>query len=301
MKIIVLAERYNALVELCSGARKLGNWVEAISIGSLAPQGVNGADKVWSIPEQDGVMWEDYTETIAALLDKEKPNFLLVQATKRCKLVAGRLSAMMGASVITDVMELSSDGETKRMVYGGTAVRREKASTSIAIVMVGPGVLAGEAPVEFSGEVETLSFIEPKVKIKVVGREQKPKISVDLPNAKRVVGVGRGLGKEEDLAMVHQLAEAINGEVGCSRPIAEGEKWMPKETYIGVSGLMLAPEVYIALGISGQVQHMVGINRSKVVIAVNKDKNAPIFKQADYGIVGDIYKVVPAMIAQLGK
>ena len=98
--------------------------------------------------------------------------------------------------------------------------------------------------------------------------------------------------------MVRQLAAAIGGEVGCSRPIAEGEKWMPKENYIGVSGLMLAPEVYIALGISGQVQHMVGCNRAKVMIAVNKDKNAPIFQQADYGIVADLYKVVPALIKQ---
>jgi electron transfer flavoprotein alpha subunit len=299
MKILVFAERYNALTELCSGARKLGERVEAIVIGSPEQQGVN-ADKVWSIPAQEAAMLEDYTETLAALLQKEKPDLLLVEPTKRGKLIAGRLAAVLETSVITDVLELAPEGEAKRMVYGGAAVRREKAVTGTAIVMAGPGVLTGEPEAAaFQGEVETLAFIKSATTIKVISKEQKPKVFVNLPSAKRLVGVGRGIAKEEDLALVRQLAEVIGAEVGCTRPIAEGEKWMPKETYIGVSGLMLAPEVYLALGISGQVQHTVGINRAKVVIAINKDKNAPIFKQADYGIVGDLYKVVPAMINQL--
>ncbi|MHB8074760.1 electron transfer flavoprotein subunit alpha/FixB family protein [Desulfosporosinus fructosivorans] len=298
MKIWVFAEKYTALNELCRGARQLGERVEGIIVGS--PEGVISADKVWSIPAQEGAMLEDYTESIVALVEKEKPELLLVAPTKRGKLIAGRLAAMLGASVSTDVMKLTQDGEAKRMVYGGTAVRREKATTPTAIVMVGPGVLVVSAEAATSqAEVATVDFIEPTTKMKVISKEQKPKVTVDLPSAKRVVGVGRGIALAEDIAMARQLAEAIGGEVGCSRPIAEGEKWMPKETYIGVSGLMLAPEVYFALGISGQVQHMVGINRSKVVIAINKDKNAPIFKQADYGIVGDLYKIVPALLNQL--
>jgi electron transfer flavoprotein alpha subunit len=244
-------------------------------------------------------MVEDYTDTIAALLQKETPDLLLVESTKRCKVIAGRVAAIIGASVITDVMEFTPGMEASRMVYGGVAVRKEKAAAATAIAMVGSGVLESCSGAASQGVVETLAFVEPGVRIKTISKEQKPKVCVDLPSAKRVVGVGRGIVKEEDLAMIRQLADAIGGEVGCTRPIAEAERWMPKETYVGVSGLMLAPEVYIALGISGQVQHTVGVNRSKVVIAINKDKNAPIFKQADYGIVGDLYKVVPAMINKL--
>lgn len=300
MNMLVFAEKYAALTQLCSGAHQVGDRVEAVVIGSADGQFEIDADKIWSIPIWDGAMLEDYTDTLAALLEKVKPNLMLVEPTKRCKLIAGRLAAIMGTSVITDVMELSKEGETKRMVYGGAAVRREKAATSTAIVIAGPGVLEGSAQKDVSNiEVETFDFIKSKVKMKVIRKEQKPKVSVDLPCAKRVVGVGRGFIKAEDLELARQLAEVIGGEVGCSRPIAEGEKWMPKETYIGVSGLILAPEVYFALGISGQVQHMVGINHSKAVIAINKDKNAPIFKQADYGIVGDLYKIVPALISQL--
>lgn len=110
-----------------------------------------------------------------------------------------------------------------------------------------------------------------------------------------LVKIGRGLTKQEDLEMVYAFAAKLGAEVGCSRPIAQGENWMAISRYIGVSGVMLKPDIYVALGISGQVQHTVGVRDAKIIIAVNKDKNAPIFKQCDYGIVGDIYKVVPAL------
>lgn len=299
MRIFVFAEREKAYRELCAGAGQLAGGVEAVRIGSadqLDEEIKKVADKIWLIPEQSGAMLEDYTETIAALIKEETPDLLLVEPTKRGKLIAGRLAAILGTSVLTDVMELAADGEVKHLVYGGAAVRREKSTAATAIATVGAGVLAAENPSPRQGEVAVVDFMEPAKRLKRVSVEKKQKVSVDLASAKRVIGVGRGIAQEEDIAMVRELASAIGGEVGCSRPIAEGEKWMPKETYVGVSGLMLTPEVYMALGISGQVQHMVGCNRSKVVIAVNKDKNAPIFQQVDYGIVGDLYKVVPAMI-----
>lgn len=299
MRIIVFAEREKAYTELCIGAGQLGNGVEAIWIGShdqLSEEIKCSADKVWLIPAQSGAMLEDYTETIADLLSKEKPDLMLIEPTKRGKLIAGRLAALLGTSVMTDIMELSGNGEAKHLVYGGAAVRRERTVAETAIATVGNGALDVTNPSSRQGVVVSLNFVEPCHRMKRVTKEQKAKSNVDLLSAKRIVGVGRGIAKEEDLSLIRELAEAVGGEVGCSRPIAEGEKWMPKEAYIGVSGLMLAPEVYVALGISGQVQHMVGCNRSKVLIAINKDKNSPIFKQADYGIVADLYKVVPALI-----
>ena len=118
---------------------------------------------------------------------------------------------------------------------------------------------------------------------------------VNRTAAKRIVGVGRGVGAEEKIAALEELAEKIGAEMACSRPIAEGEKWMPKNRYLGVSGVVVKPDVYVACGISGQVQHMVGVNEARVIVAVNKDKNAPIFKHCDYGIVGDLNKVIPAL------
>lgn len=294
MTIMVFAEKNSALVELCSGAHQLGDQAGAIMIAPEIPQ-FRFANKVYYIPAQVDAMLEDYTDTIAALVEKEKPSILLVEPTKRCKLIVGRLAAMLGTSVITDVSELAKDGEAKHMVYGGAAVRKEKAVTSTAIITVGAGVFEPTEPTGNS-EVETVNFVEPAFKIKVVGKQRKQKTSVDLTRSKRVVGIGRGLAKKEDLEMIRNFASAIGAEVGCSRPIADGENWMPKETYIGVTGLMLSPDVYFAIGISGQIQHVVGMNQSKTVIAINKDKNAPIYKHADYGIIGDLYKVVPALI-----
>lgn len=132
-------------------------------------------------------------------------------------------------------------------------------------------------------------------------RRAKSVSSVDLSKAKRVVGVGRGLVAQNDLEMVRQLASVLGAEVGCSRPIAEGENWMERERYIGVSGVLLKSDLYLTLGISGQIQHMVGGNGAKVIVAINKDKKAPIFNYADYGLVGDIYKVVPALIEHLSR
>lgn len=299
MNVLVFAEKQKAFVELCNGASQIGERVEAIVINSPDNKDIEVAvDKVWNIPLQDGVMLEDYTETIAALLDRAKPDVLLIEPSKRCKLIAGRLAAIAGTSVMTDLIELTKEGEGKHLVYGGAAIRKEKANSSLTIATVGSGILQGTGEAG-KGEIELFPFVEPTKKMKVLNKVQKTKSSVDLPSAKRVIGVGRGIAKEEDLEMIRQLAGVMNAEVGCSRPIAEAEKWMPKETYIGVSGLMLSPEVYVAIGISGQVQHTVGMNRSKVVIAINKDKNAAIFGQADYGIVGDLYKIVPALVDQL--
>ena len=117
--------------------------------------------------------------------------------------------------------------------------------------------------------------------------------------AKRILDVGRGLAAKEDLEMVRALAKVIGAEVGCSRPVAENNKWLPKANYMGITGVQVKPDFIITLGVSGQVQHIGGINKSKVIISVNKDKAAPIFKNCDFGLVGDIYKIVPALIEKL--
>ena len=121
----------------------------------------------------------------------------------------------------------------------------------------------------------------------------------NLAAARRIVSCGRGFKAEEDLGLARTLAEALGAEIACSRPLAEGTAWLSKDRYVGVSGMHVAPDVYVALGISGQVQHTSGMADSKVVVAVNNDANAPIFRISDYGIVGDIYDVVPALTAAL--
>jgi electron transfer flavoprotein alpha subunit len=123
--------------------------------------------------------------------------------------------------------------------------------------------------------------------------------AVDITEAKIIVCVGRGVEKKEDVELARELAQVLGGEVACSRPVAEELRWLPEEVYLGISGKKVKPDLYVGVGVSGQIQHVTGIRDSKVIFAINKDENAPIFEAADYGIVGDLYQVVPKLIQEL--
>ena len=161
-----------------------------------------------------------------------------------------------------------------------------------------PGTFADVEP-SGAGAVKELTWVEPAHAVRLVASVPVPKSGVDLTKADVVVAAGRGFTEKEELDLARALCDKLGAGLGCSRPLTEGKDWLPTETYIGVSGLMLSPKVYVACGISGQMQHMVGCNRAGKVFAVNKDKNAPIFKQCDLGLVGDIKEVLPALTAAL--
>ena len=144
-----------------------------------------------------------------------------------------------------------------------------------------------------------MAFVDPANPVVRVAAEPLEKSDVNLAAADVVVGAGRGFAEEDQLGLARDLAAKIGAEMACTRPLAEGSGWMPTESYIGVSGQMLSPKVYVGIGTSGQMQHMVGVNRAGAIFAVNKDKNAPIFKQCDYGLVGDLNTVLPALSAAL--
>lgn len=292
MRVFVFSEKENSLNKLCQSIHPLGDEVEAIVIGNVSS--VNGVSKIWHLPAQEGRRIEDYTDSLLAFIKKEQPDWVIFEPVKRCKYLAGMIAAGLGTSVLTDVLSLH-DHLAQRMVFGGLALRKERVLGPTAVAMIGNGVFE-EQQFPVCTLTDNIPFIEPRHALKLISTELNSGSATNLSDAKRIIGIGRGIGKKENIPLIRQLADKINAEIGCSRPVAESEGWMPKETYIGVSGLMLSPDIYLAVGISGQVQHMAGINRSKIIIAINKDKSAPIFKQADYGIVGDLQKILPSMI-----
>ena len=306
--IFVVSAKAARFADLVPGAVSLGGKVTVIFIGDQAGAGDVfglGAQTLQTISPLEGVIFEDYAASIAAAVKAASgKSLVLLPADRRGKAMAAKLGVALNAAVVNEVsaIDTASDLTVKHMVYGGLALGEEASATNVTIVTVASGVFEAQtAESGKSGEVRSAAFVAPASPIKLLERKPKPGSSVDLGKAKRVVGVGRGFSKEEDLHLARELAAAIDAEVGCSRPIAEGEHWMERERYIGVSGVSLKTDVYFTLGISGQIQHMVGANDSKVIIAVNKDKNAPIFGFADYGIVGDLYKVVPAITKALGN
>ncbi|MDR3439329.1 FAD-binding protein [Telmatospirillum sp.] len=306
-KIWVFSDMASRYPELLAAAASLGGDVNALVIGTDSAKAFSyGATTVTQLPADESRMIEDYVPTIAKCVTASgTPAVVLISATKRGKAVAAKLGIALNAGVINDASSVKGgDGVTAtHMVFGGLAVGTETVKSAVAVITMGSGAFE-PLPEDAArkGDVVTADFVPPPVSIKCLERRAKQNSSsVDIGKARRIVSIGRGLKAQEDLAMVRDLASALDAEVGCSRPIAEGENWLERERYVGVTGVQVKADLYVALGISGQIQHMVGANGAKTIFAVNKDKNAPIFQYADFGLVGDIYKVVPAMTALLRK
>ena len=297
--IFVVSDDASALNELVCGAKALAEKVTAIVFGDETAT-VCGADAVLYAPVSEEGAPEDYAKAIAAEVKKEESAVVFVGNTVRGRALAGKIGVLLDTAVLTNPAEIAEENGAlvcSRTVYGGMAVRKTSVTKAYGVVCLNSGSFeVTELPVctnvaKLEGEAEGT--------IKRVGRTTKQEGSVNLAVAKRIVDVGRGLAAEEDLAMVNKLASVLGAEVGCSRPVAENNKWLPKASYLGITGTQVKPEMIFVMGCSGQVQHIGGINKSKVIIAVNKDKGAPIFKNCDFGVVGDMYKVVPALIEKL--
>lgn len=301
--IFVVSENFNILSELCAGAKTLANHVTAVVFGDEAAAksaSSCGADAIIYCPVENDAP-EDYAVAIVDEIKKVPNAIVMVNNSIRGRCIAGKIGVLLDTAVLSTVNELELDGNNlvcRRVVYGGTAQRKEIFTKSYGVITIGAGVFEAANDLPATSQISKISGT-PQGGIKTISRNEKKEGTVNLVAAKRIVDVGRGLAKEEDLEMCRQLAKVIGAEVGCSRPVAENNKWMPKACYMGITGVQVKPELIIVLGVSGQVQHIGGINKSKLIVAINKDKAAPIFKNADFGLVGDIYKIVPALIEKL--
>lgn len=289
--IFVIAETENGARELCAGARTLGQEVALVGFsGKSVVEGVS--DEVYEVSVAEGQMLECASSAIAELIANKGGEIVLVEPTRRMRVIAGKIAFANNTSAICDVSAFDGPVATNRY-FGGVAERVQKAKGAVS-VFVCSGAPFGDVQASGSGAVQALDAGTCEA-AKVVAREALPDSGVNLEAAKCVVAAGRGFSEESQLEWARTFAGKIGGELGCTRPLTEAEDWMPREAYIGISGLMLSPDVYVGLGISGQMQHMVGVNGARVAFAINKDANAPIFNQVDYGLVGDLATVLPAI------
>lgn len=299
----IISDEVEALEGMIFAGKQVAEKVTAVVFGeeAVVEQAKKyGADKLISCPIAEYCA-EDYSRILADMVKKEEIAAVLVCSTIRGKVIAGKMGVYLDCTVTAGVSEWEVvDGTlvTKKMVYGGAAIQTEKLTASYCVMTATNGTFADPEALPATTEVETVSET-PKSTIKCIETKEITQVGTNLAVAKRIVDVGRGLAEEADLAMCRELASVLGAEVGCSRPVAENNKWLPKSFYIGVTGVQVKPDLCLLLGVSGQVQHLVGIAKSKVVVAINKDKNAPIFNYCDFGIVGDIYKVVPELMKQL--
>ena len=287
-----------AIGSLIETARSLGGSVTAAVVGPRAVAdtvAASGVDKVIWFGEPGEAPVEAFAIAVADAV-AAAPGIVLGAGGPSERVLLGAAAARLQAPVLTGASSVTADGDgvaVARSVFGGIADETVAVTGPVVLVLDGGAVPAasGTAPVE---EVTAAPLGMTVVETNVSNVEQ-----VDLGAAPRVVGIGRGLKAQGDLALIEALAGAAKAEVACSRPVAEGLDWLGKDRYIGVSGAHIAPDLYFAIGISGQLQHMVGVRGAKTIVAINTDPNAPVFKEADYGLVGDLYALVPALTEAL--
>lgn len=293
-----------AVSGLVTTARGLGGAVSAVVVGrksvadSVARAGVD--EVLWLGEPGDGAPVEAYAGEVARVLAEAgaAPLAVVGATTPAGRALLGAVAARFQVPVLAGLRGATLEGDAvvvERSVLGGIAERRVQVVGGPSVLAVPAGGVTDEGTAAAVREVPA----QPFGAARVTDVRVKEQTGVDLGAARAVVAVGRGLKAQADLDLITDLAAAAGAELACSRPLAEGVDWVAKERYIGISGQHIAPELYVAVGISGQLQHMVGVRDAKVVVAINSDKAAPVFAQCDYGIVGDLYEVVPALAAAL--
>lgn len=285
--IITTNEQIANLVE---AGRGIGGTLTVVAVAPTAPA-IAGVDRVVHIAQAEGTPAEAYAPAVAALLAEAGKDVVLVPNRSAERIFGGAVAASLNLPMVVGVSNVTAaSADVDR--FGGIT-KETVAFSGAVLVLEGGAATEGDAVTVENVAGEALSATVVSVQPAAGG-------PANLTAARRIVSCGRGFKAEEDLEMARSLAEAMGGEIACSRPLAEGTAWISKDRYIGVSGMRVSPEIYVALGISGQIQHTSGMAGSKFVVAVNNDANAPIFQIADFGIVGDIYEVVPALTAALG-
>ncbi len=310
-EILVFSEKDEIAFELLSKGRELKEGLGLGLAAALLGQEVEerssqyfsyGAEKVYL--GESALLADFYVENYAQGLQRaaEEAQVLLLGSTRRGKELASRVAQKLGAGCITDAIGLRLEGDglvADRYALGGNTVASEVIKTERKVIAVMPRTFEALPLEAGEGQTVRLELELPEPRVRFVGRRAKEAEAVNIEEAEALVCIGRGLGAEEDLEMIWKLAAALGAEVGCTKSPASDYGWLSEERVVGLSGKKANPSLYVGIGISGQIQHTVGILGSKIIVAINKDPQAPIFKIADYGIVGDLYEVVPRLAERL--
>ncbi len=293
-------------------AEKTGDEVHAVVIGpgskALAEQtGKYGAKKAYYSDDDalENYSTEAYVDVVEKAIDDSEPKLFMIGHNPRGRDLAPRLAQKLELGMISDITAIELEGDDfifTKPIYAGKCLTKQKCLTEPAFVSVRPNVLAVEEKdagtpelVELKPEV-SLDDIRALVKELVIQKSERP----ELTEADIIVSGGRGLGKPEGFQLIEELADVLGAAVGASRAAVDAG-WKPHSFQVGQTGKVVSPTLYIACGISGAIQHLAGMGSSKYIVAINKDPEAPIFNVASYGIVGDLYKVIPVLIEELKK
>ncbi len=316
-EVLVLAEHDGGEVkkvtlELLTAARRLGSpsvvWTGPGAEAGAARLAEYGAEKVYVADSADfaGYVVAPAAELLARLVAEKAPAAVLVAATAEGKETAGRLAVKAGSGVLTDAVNVTAgpDGApvAEQPNFGGSVTVRSTVRAGTPVIAVRPNAVTPE-PSPGAAAVEAVAFTASdaakaaRVTERAVAEKgERP----DLTEAQVVVSGGRGTGSEQGFKVVEDLADALGAAVGASRAVTDAG-WYPHQFQVGQTGKTVSPQLYVAVGISGAIQHRAGMQTSKTILAINKDPEAPIFEIADYGVVGDLFTVVPQLLDEIAK
>ena len=287
-------------MEAVSYATQCGASVTALMVGELngdGGAGAAGASKVLHMAEalQDE---GQIARVVAAAAESEGATLVVAPHDHVGRAVAPRVAVRLGAGMVPGVTGLIEGASVKRNVFSGKAMAHVRMDTDTTVVTTTPNAF-GVASDGAAASVEAFHAEAGEARLSVTGFESSSEDgSVPLPEAVRVVSAGRGLKGPENWGIVEELAQAMQATTACSRPVSD-MGWRPHHEHVGQTGITIRPDLYIAAGISGAIQHLAGVNQSKVIVAINTDPEAPFFKAADYGIVGDAFEVLPKLTAAI--
>lgn len=294
MNVLVYSDNDELAAELVTFAHEAGGHAEVVAFGQEQADGLAscGADTLLTVNANDTIP-EAYANALSQLVRDRDVNLVAIGATARGRDLAAQMASRLGCGLGAEARKIAIDNDVitfSRMVFGGNVETTEQIE-GLAVLTVSRGSYPASA-----GAVSDVEAVElvPDDRIEVLSREAIEFSGPDLASADRVVCIGMGARQESDVALAQDMADALDGALACSRGIAEERKWMPAEQYIGISGKSVSPKLYLTLGISGQVQHMIGARDAEIVASVNKDENAPIsVSGSDYCIIGDMEEYAP--------
>jgi electron transfer flavoprotein alpha subunit len=297
-------------LELLTLARRIGSPSAVVLGGPGAAAALTdklaefGAEKVYAAESEeiDGYLVAPKATVVAGLVQRVQPAAVLLAATQEGKEIAGRLAVKLDNGLLTDAVDVAPDGTVTQVVFAGSTIVTSKVTRGLPLVTIRPNSVTPEpAPASPSVEQLTVAATDSDKLTRVVERVAEQKgTRPELTEASIVVSGGRGIGNAENFAMVEEIADLLGGAVGASRAAVDSG-YYPHQYQVGQTGKTVSPQLYVALGISGAIQHRAGMQTSKTIVAVNKDGEAPIFELADFGVVGDLFKIVPQAAEEIRK
>jgi electron transfer flavoprotein alpha subunit len=311
MSVLVFAEHDNKTIKkstlnAVTAAQKIGGDIHVLVAGHECGEAAKAAANIAGVAKvlhSDAAQLDDeIAENVAALIVSIAKNYthVLAPATSNGKNVMPRAAALLDSQQVSDIIAIESADTFVRPIYAGNALATVKSKDAVKVITVRTTGFDAAAATGGSAPIESVAAPADSGLSKFVGREEAKSERPELTSARVVVSGGRGMGSGENFKLLEPLADKLNAAMGASRAAVDAG-FVPNDWQVGQTGKIVAPELYIAVGISGAIQHLAGMKDSRVIVAINKDEEAPIFQVADYGLVGDLFKLVPEVIEELKK